>query len=459
MRWLTVGLILVALSGSAASGGEFHGRLYTFTEFDPPALIDDVTIFSEIGYTVSSWTFTLSAMFDDDEFEFVAVDAAGPIGAFDLYTIAGFYPDYPLADFYPFWNTVAAFSLGGLNLYAATAISVGYFYDNDWWDFWVSPGDTGIGARLGGWGTFGDVILFAEACFNMDYSGVPSPFFYWAYGFDEFAEEFQGVVRYSDYYGWYDWYLQDSWIVPQTPTCTLPWSRGDILVVGPFACVDVGVWLAANCAEGFERAMFFVENLDIGLEWLELGIFSIDWTVQGKDLRADLALVWADSLCVEPYFGITGALSPTLGGIALEALTLEYEVGPGIVFKAGEKFTDWEWYNYASWEEQWWSGWTSWGGIAPWHENHWDYSWQGIWVDDFDEYLAVEISGDSCCGGRFDAFVYTWFDTEQTGAFMDWAMTVVGLRGGIGSNTTLMLNVFLDQHGLNWLEVGVNFVW
>lgn len=58
-----------------------------------------------------------------------------------------------------------------------------------------------------------------------------------------------------------------------------------------------------------------------------------------------------------------------------------------------------------------------------------------------------------------DAFVYTWFDTDLTAAFMDWAETVVGIRAGVGSNTTLLLTVYLDEGGLDGFYVGAEFVW
>jgi len=69
------------------------------------------------------------------------------------------------------------------------------------------------------------------------------------------------------------------------------------------------------------------------------------------------------------------------------------------------------------------------------------------------------VSGESCCGGNYGLFIYNWFDTERATAFMDWVVTVIGMRIGIGSNTTLMMNAFLYEDGLAELDLGFEFVW
>jgi len=69
------------------------------------------------------------------------------------------------------------------------------------------------------------------------------------------------------------------------------------------------------------------------------------------------------------------------------------------------------------------------------------------------------IDGDSCCGGLFDAWIFTWFETELTGAFMDWAETRIKLDFDIGTNVTLMLKVSLTVQGLNWFTVGAETRW
>ena len=109
--------------------------------------------------------------------------------------------------------------------------------------------------------------------------------------------------------------------------------------------------------------------------------------------------------------------------------------------------------------KQWWTGWSAWGEVAAWHDNLWEYGWDGIYSYSYDEYLALEIAGNACCCGQLDVFIYNWFDTEQVGVFMDWAETVVGMRLGIGSNTTLIFTLYLSPGGLDYLVFGTGLVW
>jgi len=77
----------------------------------------------------------------------------------------------------------------------------------------------------------------------------------------------------------------------------------------------------------------------------------------------------------------------------------------------------------------------------------------------YDEYFAILIDGDACCGGAFAVEVYNWFEDEQTDAFMDWIETEVDISIGIGSNTTLSFGFDLGQSGLlNW-AIGWCFEW
>jgi len=212
-----------------------------------------------------------------------------------------------------------------------------------------------------------------------------------------------------------------------------------------------------------------IEHIDIGLDWLEIGMLGIRfglmeyWEAEemkqgyGKGVDLELALIVADTLCVTPYFE---GDNYTLNDIELMALTLVYEISPGILLKAGEMFGDDDWENYASWAERRWGLWSHWGDVLPYHWQLREYGGHyELDYDDYEEYFAIEVSGDSCCGSSFDVFVYSWFDTDQTGAFMDWEETVVGIQVGVGQNTTVRLVTFLDADGLDQLDLIVGFVW
>jgi len=77
----------------------------------------------------------------------------------------------------------------------------------------------------------------------------------------------------------------------------------------------------------------------------------------------------------------------------------------------------------------------------------------------YDEFFGVEIDGDSCCGGNFDASMFSWFDTGNSTGIFDWKETRVDLEVGIGSNAILMTSIRLDNDGLHWVKLGYRFVW
>jgi hypothetical protein len=457
MRWLPWVFVVLILFCTAAIGGEFSGRLYAITGFEPDPFHVDVKTFTNIAYTQSNWTLSLSAEFNEENFTRLALDVEGSIGALDVFSIIGFRPVYPEDGFRPYWNAIVTAPFGGMNLYAIATISNGVFYNNAEGGHWYAPGEIGAGMRLGGWGDIGTTAVYLEACFNMDYSFLVSPIYYWLYGFDEFTSDFRGVVREDDFYGWHDWYTQDSWTKPQNPTCSLPWSRMDILLVSPFACMDVWALAAFNCDEGFESLQLYAEHLDLGINWLELGVIGIQFETGMKEIALTFNPVVNDVFCIKPYFSMS---SPeAISGISLNALTLNYEVSPGITLKAGEKFTSNDWNNYVSRVEKRWGGWTAWGEIAPWHPNLRDHGWDDVWNDDYEEYIAIEVNADICCGSPAGFFVYNWFDMEQTDAFMDWAETVIGLRMGVGTGRTLILNVFMQADGLDKFVLGLDMTW
>ena len=76
---------------------------------------------------------------------------------------------------------------------------------------------------------------------------------------------------------------------------------------------------------------------------------------------------------------------PRIDVLALKALTLEYEISPGVVFKAGEKFTEDPWYNYVSWTEWRWRAFSPWGEVLPYHWQLERYGWNGTYDEDYDD--------------------------------------------------------------------------
>lgn len=455
--WIVI-ILVVSLAGSTCAAGEFSGRLFSLVDVAPGSVA--CSIHTDIDYTVSGWTLGFHSWVTENRIPLLALDAEGSMGAIHLYSIAGFKPELlllgpPWEDgVFAAWNTVGTLSLGGASLYAIGAVSNHWYYDHT---IREHPGEIGIGLRFGGWGVTGPITAYVETRFNITNDGFALPLYYWAYGFDEFVLGFRGIVEYGDWYGWTSWLFPNRFMIPQTPTCTLPWTGADIMVLVPVGCLDVIAYARFTDSGHFNLGVL-VEHVDLGLDWVELGYFRVLFWTDVKMTDFAFGLDVAETVCIEPHFALD-AKGTSIEGIALNALTLEYEVSPGILFKAGEKFTEFPWEDYISWSERSWSGWTAWGEIEPMHSQFGAFWWGTLFSTDYEEYIAIEVSGESCCGGNFDAFLYNWFDTEQTGAFMDWAETVVGLRVSISSNSTLFLNVFLDAGGLSELDLGFEFIW
>jgi len=136
---------------------------------------------------------------------------------------------------------------------------------------------------------------------------------------------------------------------------------------------------------------------------------------------------------------------------------VDYKLGQGITFKAGHRFTNLAWDIYF---DPYYSAYQ--GAFSPWGEV---FTYGTVipscqWNRDYDEFFAIEVDGDSCCGGLFDAWIYSWFDVDQPGtAFMDWAETVIGVDVMIGSNTTFAFHAGLKSTDLNFLDIGIKFIW
>ncbi len=456
--WTAVCVIVI---GGVGLAGELGGRFSSLIALEAsPFHVDGFETILGIEYSESGWVFGAEAGFFDDEFDFVYFDAEGSLGAFEVYSVAGFDPLYgPFGPLFEYWNSVVSLSMGGVDLYAITLLSNHWYYDDSkkFWHDW--PNEVGLGLRIGGWGTAGCVSVFGELQFNVDSSyDTDGPYWFWEYGFEEFVRSFIGQVYYGDWYGWTDWYWGDSEFTPYEPRCDLPFSGADFIVLAPFTCFDLYAGLGFTCSIGFEYLDLFVERIDLGIPWLELAYCGVWFETDLKEPYWALDLVVGEHVCLKPYLSLDDDYY-SITGIVLNALTLEYEAAPGVTFKFGEKFTDDEWFDYVTWSEQWWTGWSAWGEIAAWHDNLWEYGWDGIWSYDDDEYIALEIAGDACCGRPFEAFIYNWFDTEQVGVFMDWDQTIAGMLLGIAPNTTLAFTIYVSPGGLDYLVFGTELAW
>lgn len=231
-----------------------------------------------------------------------------------------------------------------------------------------------------------------------------------------------------------------------------------MIVQAPFACLDLTTVIDFTCERGFNYARFLLEDICLGLSWLELAYLDVtfgssDEKDEGLEKAVDwrLDLVVADCVCLTPYLTLQQQ-GTAVTGIELAAITVDYSMGQGVRFKAGHRFRRWPWYDFLDWYRYEWFGFTWWGEIGssfsdPFFTNcSWNY--------ESEEYIALEIDGDTCCGGAFNAWVSNWFDSDQVGGFMDWAKAIIGLDVGIGFNTTLAIHSILSPNGIVFLDIG-----
>ena len=457
-RVWAVGCLLVVGLGVAGFAGPLSGSwsaFMTVLEFQP---LNDLIFDShlEIDYTTGGWTLGAMAHFFLEDFGFLSFDAAGSVGAFDLYGVGVFDPTPGPGEAF-LEDTVGSvrLSIAGMEAYAVPVLS-------SW--TWIAGGgddDFATGLLVGGWGSFGECSIWVQAQFNMPESNLLIAY----EGYDALLA-LMGPYSLCDLYGQNLWLTVDPRLLPEQTGCRLCWSGVNVIVQAPFACLEkLTATIDFDCNEGFNYVSFGAEHVSLGLSWLELGYLEVIFGVTAKELDWTFDLIVGDCLCFTPYLALDQQAA--INGIALEAITIDYDAGQGVLFKAGHRFASQPWYDYLGpYHDLWgWWGWwvppSWWWGFTPWGEIVDSYTSGGflcIWDDTFDEYIALEIDGDSCCGGLFDAWIYNWFDTDQVGTFMDWAETVIGLDIGIGSNTTLIFHTGLTADGLEFLDFGVEFL-
>lgn len=486
---LVVGLAAVGFSGPLSGVWSVIGNL----EYDTNEQVHLTSFESllDIDYTVGGWTLGAVARLTRDYFDFIFFDAMGSVGAIDFYSKLVFYTRY---NRFHYWGNLVTLSIAGLDLYTILFASNRIFIYRQFVSGigWANVGtitatdSIGTGLLVGGWGDFGDCTIYGQVRYN---ATLASGWMVYAYGYDwvrnelGFHNEAYSGIGCHDYWNW----VGEAAFLPQTASCGLCWSGFEVGVFYPFACFDLTTSLYFTCEEGFDYARFQFEDICLGLDWLELEKLRIEFDVQTKSVGTYFCLEVADCVCFTPYLSLVPSqygTSTFIDGIALNALTLRYDMGQGVTFKAGTLFATgtgiavngftggWWWYGCA---EPWYSSinlfhaFTETGEVISTNEGG---SLSCVYNIGYDEYFGVFIDGDSCCGGVFDVWIMNWFEDSQTGGFMDWAETVGNLSIGIGSNTTLNLKISLTapglplgfgglgvtHGGLNWLKVGIDFL-
>jgi len=434
---LVISFLLVAGLGLAAFAGPLSGSwcIYTgFAEFQPVNMLyfeSDVTI----DYTTCGWTFSTTAVMEKHGFTNMYFEGEGSVGAFGFYGVLDFIPQTPS---FKFMAGAVNLSIAGVtgyvigvlsNVHAGTVLDV----------------DNGLGYNVGAFGDAGVCSVWVEAQFNL----ATTIGDIYDYGYDYVVGELLSFDPCTGAKGiGYD--------VIQTG-CNPAWTGLDVYVEFPFACLDLLTKVSFGCADGFEKICFELNDLCLGIDWLLLDDLNICFELQTKTVCAEIEIVVADCVCIIPTLSLIEDTSVAVGvgGISLDAVQFEYDMGQGVTFKAGHLFNP----------------------LRPrvgncrsgTYEYHWSSSgelksayYSDCWISEYwDEYFAVLIDGDACCGGAFSVSVFNWFWTGQDDAvatnFMDWVQTRAALKIGIGSNTTLGFGVRLGQAGLARVDLSVCF--
>jgi len=437
---LVISFLLVAGLGLAAFAGPLSGSWSIKTAFDEFQPVNMTSFESEVAldYTTCGWTFSATAVIEKHHFSNLYFEGEGSVGAFGFYGILDFIPQTPS---FGFMAGAVNLSIAGMTGYVIGVLS----NDNSGV---YGAADNGLGYNVGAYGDAGVCSLWVEAQFNL--ATTIGDIFY--YGYDYVVGELLSFDPCTGAKGLgYD--------VLQTG-CNPAWTGLDVYVTFPFACMDLTTIVNFGCADGFEQICFELDDLCIGIDWLLLDDLNICFELQTKTVCAEIELVLADCVCIVPTLSlIEGALPVSLAGISLDAVTIEYDMGQGVTFKAGHLFnpnrprvgnctTTPVVYHWDS------SG----ALVSSFYTNCWIEYVAGHYPD---EYIAILIDGDACCGGAFSVSVYNWFDTTQVlpsiTNFMDWVQTRAALEIGIGSNTTLGFGIRMGLAGLQRIDLSASF--
>ena len=435
---LVISFLLVTGLGLAAFAGPLSGSwcVYTgFTEFQPVSMLYFKSQLT-LDYTTCGWTFSSTAVMEKHGFSNLYFEGEGTVGAFGFYGILDFIPQTPS---FKFMAGAVNLSIAGMTGYAIGVLS------NANAATLLAP-DNGLGYNVGAFGVAGVCSVWIEAQFNL----AATIGDIYDYGYDYVVGELLSFDSCTGAKGiGYD--------IIQTG-CNPAWSGLDVYVEFPFACMDLITKVSFGCELGFEKVCFELDDLCLGIDWLTLDDLNICFEVQTKSVCGQLELVLADCVCFTPYLSLVVDDNVNqITGIQLNALTIEYDMGQGVTFKAGTFFN-------TVWGD---TGFAKVGDVGTACDKISTYCWASVgsmtyYADccinaDYEEYFGVLIDGDACCGGAFSVSLFTWFDDHLTGSFMDWALTTGSLEIGLGSNTTLGLSIALGQTGLASIDLSACF--
>lgn len=428
-RVLAVGILVtitwvLAATAAPLSGSWSFSVQSNLNPFSFTAIESDL----ETNYSVGGWTFSSTVLANLAGLDNVFFDAKGTLGGFALRSILDF--DAAPAQFQA-WLASGVTAIGGVNLYAL------FMLDN------VGSAQTpsmGSGLTLGGWAKVGDLSFWGQTRFNMNNTSD----YVYRYGYDWLLDHFIFKVCNT-------WQKPSGYISVQTGGCTANWSGADVHVEMPFSCFNLLTHLSVSCT-GFNYALFEINDIDLGLSWLNLKWVDVTFTTNSKSVNTVFDINVGKTACITPYFALesTGTQIAQITGFSLKALKFSY-TWDNVTFKAGHIFGNDGWYPYLNYTTTKYYGWT-WDGELSTLPNC-------TVPKNYDEYFGLQATGDSCCGGSFTFSAFAWFDTGNSLGLFDWVETRAKLSVMVGSNTTFNFGMSVPQTGSSWFRFGVDVTW
>gem|GEM_PF-1426748 len=424
----------------------------TILYFDSGAF-DEFGFSTKIGieYGIADWAFGAFLDLEDnsrrwygywDEWDVLAFSAVGSLGATEVYSLVQFESfGKPLStdDMWQDWDTVVRMEIAGVETWAILSVQE-QTYDEE--------SQSGAGSAFGLHGRADMLEVWAEVQFNL-YSVVDWVF---ANGFDEVLRKNQAC-----------YYL----IEVVDPTCSMEFSFADVYVAFPFLCTDVKTWIGFD-DDGFYEFEIWVEDLETGIDWLQIDYVDLRYWIDGKNLDIELGVSLGDAVCIKPYASFVQENSFSVSGIRIEALELSYQIGDAtIVFSElmyqEEIFLP----NYYLGIDarihplpSWW-----------WEETRASYFLIPSQCTDpmfaAEEAIGLEIGGDGCCApfllGIYSFFdidlTYSFFDIDVTDVLFDWIGLRVLFKNGLTSKLSWSFESWLMYDKVEWIEFGFSYNW
>ena len=420
-RCAVVGIVFAAaLIWGLPSVAQFAGFLHLENTLDfdapwPDAFEIDLELALE--YSAGDWSF--GTLFDAEEtgLEDLAFLTTGTLGAFHVYSMYGQW-DLDEQDAWTDWDNGVWIDVFGTEFWAFFSLET--VEDNV---FSLS----GSGFAVGGHGSVGDVEVWGEMGFNL---WELLPLIYW--------NDLETVV---------DQNLACDFITVVSPTCAMDFSYAEFFAQLPFCCIDASAWIGFD-EWGFYGLELWVKDVPLGNTGLMIDWIDLWYDVDEKDLNLWFGIGAGDTLCITPYLSLDDESAPSIGWISVDAVELVCTLG-NVKVTVSELLSGDDWFIGTD------------GAIYSLDD---DFAWiiPSDCVDaayGVDEAIAIEVSGDACCGSGSTLGLYNYFDFDLDGSLFSWLGLRARAETSLSSSLSTYMEVWLWHDGIDSVAFGIDAAW